>query len=208
MPRIATARPPAEPVTDEQRARRAKILDAAARLGARHGLEHVQMADVAARAGVAVGTLYRYFPSKHHLFAGVLGEQVDRLRLSPTTRGPGAAEDVAALVAGAVRATLSRPQLARAMIIAVNVVRAEHDGVPPFRLDEIVLRVAALAEVTDEDRRLARLVEQCTYGVLTWATAGEVTPAQAEDDARRSALLLLADWHGRRRSPLAPREPT
>ncbi|MGW4094751.1 TetR/AcrR family transcriptional regulator [Nocardia sp. NPDC004750] len=52
--------------------RRRAILRAAARLGSERGLEHVQMSDVAASAGVALGTLYRYYPSKHHLFSGLL----------------------------------------------------------------------------------------------------------------------------------------
>ena len=34
--------------------------------------EQVQMRDIAARADVALGTLYRYFSSKEHLYAGVM----------------------------------------------------------------------------------------------------------------------------------------
>ena len=37
------------------------------------------MHDVAKDAGVAIATLYRYFPSKTHLFTALMGAQVERL---------------------------------------------------------------------------------------------------------------------------------
>jgi AcrR family transcriptional regulator len=47
-----------------------RVLQAAQELFAEHGAE-VKMCDVAARAGVGVGTIYRRFPSKEQLFAAV-----------------------------------------------------------------------------------------------------------------------------------------
>ena len=49
-----------------QAARRERILDAAMDLAADGGWDSVQMREVAERAEVALGTLYRYFPSKVH----------------------------------------------------------------------------------------------------------------------------------------------
>ena len=60
-----------------QRARRRRILDAAAYLAGKGGFEQVQMRAVAERADVALGTLYRYFPSKIHLLVSVLGQQLE-----------------------------------------------------------------------------------------------------------------------------------
>src|SRR4051812_23656217 len=37
------------------------------------------MEDVAARAGVGIGTLYRFVPTKDALFGGILREEADRL---------------------------------------------------------------------------------------------------------------------------------
>ena len=65
------------------------MLLAAAQLGAQQGLDEVQMAQVADRAGVALGTLYRYYPSKHHLFAALLTMRTAELA-APAGRGPGA----------------------------------------------------------------------------------------------------------------------
>ena len=65
---------PAEPTTAAQRDRRRRIVHAAMDLLAEHGYDEIQMRDVAVGAGVALGTLYRYFPSKEQLFAHVLLE--------------------------------------------------------------------------------------------------------------------------------------
>ena len=72
VPRIAEGRPAAKPSSSVQKDRYQRILRAAAKLGAEHGLEHVQMNDVAKQANVAIATLYRYFPSKVDLFSSVM----------------------------------------------------------------------------------------------------------------------------------------
>ena len=50
--------------SEAQRERRKRILDATMAIASKGGYEAVQMRAVADRADVAVGTLYRYFPSK------------------------------------------------------------------------------------------------------------------------------------------------
>lgn len=193
MPRIAQGRSPATPSTPQQQERCDRALAAAARLGALHGLDYVQMTEVAAEADIAVGTLYRYFPSKHHLFAGVLGRSVNTLRgPRPATADP--AQAVAEFMAGACRSMLRRPLLARAMITSVNAVRSESGSPADSTMRDRILDVAGISEPSESDLRLARLVEQCAYGVLTWAVAGELKPAEAEADLRRACLLLCAGW--------------
>ncbi len=61
-----------------QRERRRRILDAAMALASKGGFEQMQMRAVAERADVALGTLYRYFPSKIHLLVSVLGQQFEQ----------------------------------------------------------------------------------------------------------------------------------
>src|SRR5262249_21695626 len=55
-----------------QRERRKRILDATLALASKGGYDAVQMREVAERADVALGTLYRYFPSKIHLLVSGL----------------------------------------------------------------------------------------------------------------------------------------
>ena len=62
----------------KQAATRERILDAARQLLSEGGYAAVQVAVVAQRAGVATGTVYRYFPSKGELFAEVFRHICDR----------------------------------------------------------------------------------------------------------------------------------
>lgn len=55
-----------------QRERRQRIIDAAGELLVADDFERIQIRDVAERSGVALGTVYRYFASKEHLYAAVL----------------------------------------------------------------------------------------------------------------------------------------
>ena len=48
-------------------------------IASKGGYEAVQMRAVAERADVAVGTLYRYFPSKVHLLVSALGREFERI---------------------------------------------------------------------------------------------------------------------------------
>src|SRR5688500_1386904 len=68
--------------------RRKRILDAATALASRGGYEAVQMRDVAERAEVALGTLYRYFPSKVHLLVTLMHEQTAELTTRLDRRPP------------------------------------------------------------------------------------------------------------------------
>ena len=69
--------------------RRAQILDAAERSFCRSGFHRATMQDVAAEAGMSPGNLYRYFPSKDALVAGLC--ERDRLGLSQEFTALGAA---------------------------------------------------------------------------------------------------------------------
>ena len=61
-----------------QRERRKRILDATLALASKGGYDAVQMRTVAERADVALGTLYRYFPSKIHLLVAALAQELER----------------------------------------------------------------------------------------------------------------------------------
>src|SRR5437763_10617302 len=60
-----------------QRERRKRILDATLALASKGGYDAVQMRAVAERADVALGTLYRYFPSKIHLLVSALAREFE-----------------------------------------------------------------------------------------------------------------------------------
>jgi AcrR family transcriptional regulator len=72
----------------------AAIADAAAELFRLHGVANVDVRDIAAAAGVGVGTVYRRFGDKASVIAAVIGEQEralqDALLSGPPPLGPGA----------------------------------------------------------------------------------------------------------------------
>jgi AcrR family transcriptional regulator len=80
-PRAATTRPDppkVETLDDHQRARRDRIVAAAVALMRARNYDSVQMKDVSSAANVALGTMYRYFRSKDHLFAEALWSWSER----------------------------------------------------------------------------------------------------------------------------------
>ncbi|WP_030462467.1 TetR/AcrR family transcriptional regulator [Kitasatospora sp. NRRL B-11411] len=68
----------ARPLRADAARNRKKILDAAREQIAAHGPD-VGMDEIAAAAGVAVGTLYRHFPAKTDLVEAVVADWLDRL---------------------------------------------------------------------------------------------------------------------------------
>src|SRR5436190_6785378 len=72
----------------ETAARRRRLIDAAVGLAAEGGYDAVQMRDVAARAEVALGTLYRHYSSKDQLLLAALAAQADALRCRLEQRPP------------------------------------------------------------------------------------------------------------------------
>ncbi len=170
-----------EPGTDAQRERRTRILDAAIARASRGGFEAVQMRAVAEDADVALGTLYRYFPSKIHLLVSALARELERaeaaLRDHPVT-GPGAAERVLLVLEGATRRMLADPHLTealtRAFMFADASVRAESQAVG--RLTTAMLTGAMRPSVapdalSDEDVAIAKVLGDVWFAALVgWVT--------------------------------------
>jgi TetR/AcrR family transcriptional regulator, cholesterol catabolism regulator len=195
MPRIGARRPPARPATDDQRARRTAILRAAARLGRVKELDRIQAQEIAAAAGVALRTLYRYYPSKYHVFAAVLTAQIENLKI-PTTGPCDPAEAVSDFMADACRDMLRYKHLAHAMITSTQAVRAQDIPTGYHTMRDLILQNAGVDQPTDDQIRIARLVEQVTFGILTWTVGGELHPVEAVADVRLACRRLVADAFG------------
>jgi AcrR family transcriptional regulator len=111
-------RAPARPLTRSQQARLQRVVDAAMSLGLEGGYESVQMRDVASRAHVAMGTVYRYFTSKDHLLAAALVhwvEQLDTRLAQVPARGATQADRVTDVLDRALRAMGRQPKLVEAV---------------------------------------------------------------------------------------------
>src|ERR1700675_681825 len=116
-----------------QRERRKRILDATLALASKGGYDAVQMRTVAERADVALGTLYRYFPSKIHLLVSALTLELERTQ-DKLDRRPVPGEtpyDRILYVLSRVTQSMQRePMLTEAMTRAFMFARAMHEGEP------------------------------------------------------------------------------
>ena len=94
-------------------ARHDAIVDAARAAATAGGMAAIQIAPVAARAGVAAGTVYRYFPGKIEL-VGALVESVADREIEAVRRAgdaaPGPLSALAAVIATFAARALARPQ--------------------------------------------------------------------------------------------------
>ena len=98
---------------------RTRILDAARQLVSQGGWGETQIANIAAAAGLATGTVYRYFASKTELFVEVLAE-VSRQEMAVMTdianRAPAPREGLHAAVQTFVKRAMRNRRLAYALI--------------------------------------------------------------------------------------------
>lgn len=105
----------------------ASLLEAAAQLLETQGLDGFNTNAVAERAGVSIGSLYQYFPSKDALTLALLQREAERFHADASAalaiaQGPAA---LRRLIEAAVRQQLERPELARLL--------DEQEGRPELR---------------------------------------------------------------------------
>ncbi len=175
--------------------RRERMVDAAVELAATGGYESVQMRDVAARAEVALGTLYRHFPSKDHLLLAALTEQASALRDRMAQRPPegaDAAARMADVLRRATRALARRPDLTAALVTALT--SPEADTAPHKHEIETVLRAIITtaidgADVADPDG-VVRTLGYVWLAVLSAWVGGTLDTDQMADDLTIAAHLL------------------
>ncbi|NWO06949.1 MAG: TetR/AcrR family transcriptional regulator [Alteromonadaceae bacterium] len=107
-------------IRDRKAATREKLLSCALTLVAEEGFRKLQMSQLATTAGVATGTLYRYFPSKEKLFAEVFQRatqtEVDRVGEALTNSHGEAPERIQQALRIFARRALKAPKLAWALI--------------------------------------------------------------------------------------------
>jgi TetR/AcrR family transcriptional regulator, cholesterol catabolism regulator len=186
-----------------QAERRQRILGAATALASKGGYDAVQMRDVAERADVALGTLYRYFPSKVHLLVTIMHEQTQELTQRLDRRPPKgdtAAERVLEVLSRATRALQRDPQLAdaiiRALMFADASAAAEVNAVNSIMTEAIItsMRGSNGAHIDEtESRAVARVLEQVWWAnILAWLS-GRSSARQMTDDLAVAARLLLRD---------------
>jgi len=184
-------------LTTSQERRRQRVLQAALELAAEGGYEAVQMREVAATAGVALGTIYRYFTSKDHLLAAAMAQWTGALQarlMQVAPRGSTATDRLVDVLRRACRNLERQPRLTRALITALSspgedVAACQHE-VEGLMRDLIA---AALTGV-DEDvcEGVTAVLRHVWYAtLLAWAN-GRADITEIGDELERAARLLLA----------------
>jgi TetR/AcrR family transcriptional regulator, cholesterol catabolism regulator len=193
-----TDAPSAPALTKSQAARRERVVRAALDLGAEGGYDAVQMRDVATRAEVALGTIYRYFPSKDSLLLAVmvhwLGDLEQRVSRRPPT-GDTTVERIMDVMARALGAMDRDPLLTAAVIGAMTA--GDPASVPAIdEVSQAMARIMQSAFPADVDQVLeaatAKVLGHVWWSAtISWANGmGDIDWVA---DELRVAAELLAD---------------
>lgn len=176
--------------------RRGRMIEAAIELAVVGGYDAVQMRDVAARAEVALGTLYRHFPSKDHLLLATLAEQAGMLRDRVAQRppvGPTPADRMADVLGRASRSLARRPELTAALVTSLS--SPEPDTATAKHAVEEILRSIITSAidggaVIDPDG-VVRVLGYVWLAVLSAWVGGTLDTDQMTCDLESAARLLL-----------------
>jgi AcrR family transcriptional regulator len=164
--------------TPSQLARRERIIEAATRLLEEREYERIQIRHVAEAASVALGTLYRYFPSKERLYAEVLNAWADsfdtRVR-AQSRRADDDAERLRSALRRTVRAYERHPNFFRLLTVfevAGDPEVSERFGAFAIRFTDALS--AVLIDTAEEDRATIAFVSSTVVGSLLrgWSVRG------------------------------------
>ncbi|UUO02470.1 cholesterol catabolism transcriptional regulator KstR [Mycolicibacterium novocastrense] len=185
--------------SEAQRERRKRILDATLAIASKGGYEAVQMRAVAERADVAVGTLYRYFPSKVHLLVSALGREFERIdaKTDRAALAGGTPYQRLNIMVGKLNRAMQRNPLlteamTRAFVFADASAAGEVDHVGKL-MDSMFARAMSDGEPTEDQYHIARVISDVWLSnLLAWLTRR----ASATDVSKRLDLavrLLIGD---------------
>jgi AcrR family transcriptional regulator len=186
-----------------QRDRRRRILDATVALASKGGFDAVQMRAVAEQADVALGTLYRYFPSKIHLLVSALARQFEETEANLGRRvmpGETPADRVQYVLTRATRGLQREPKLTealtRAFMFADSTVASEIHVVG-LKLTSMLNRAMqgeAYVEgtaPTDEEIAVARVISDVWLAALVSWVTGRLSAEEVSEHLATAVRLIL-----------------
>ena len=182
-----------------QRDRRQRILEATLALASKGGFDAVQMRAVAERADVALGTLYRYFPSKIHLLVSALAQEFERaqVKLDRTVIPGETAYDRVLFVLGRTTRAMQRdPNLTeavtRAFMFADASAAVEVHAVG-MRMEHMFVRAMHGPDhaPSDEDKAIARVIGDVWLASLVAWVTGRASASDVAREMEVAAHLLL-----------------
>jgi AcrR family transcriptional regulator len=185
-----------ENVARKLAARHGAIIAAAQAIAAEAGMGTVQVAAVAARAGIAAGTVYRYFPSKTELIAALVAAQ-SAAEIAALNRAadlaPGPLSALAAAIVTFAARALANRRLAFAMIAepvepALDAVRLRYRGALAGAFE---LRIRSALERGHLPGQDAAVAAAALIGALIEGLIGPLAPAATDAAALRAQVQTL-----------------
>jgi AcrR family transcriptional regulator len=184
--------------------KRSRILETAIELAEKGGFENVRLRDVAAQAEVALGTLYKRFPSKESILIAALEMEAEKMekRLSKNPiEGDEPLERVLTFFDGASRTLFRKPNLGRAVLRALTSGDEElTEQVAMYHQRMTNMIVAALRgslitaispEVSNDELIVAVIMQQQWFAGLVGWMGGLITKQMVIDQLRITLSLVL-----------------
>ncbi len=213
MARRALSRPtdsifrePQGPEFRQERSRRSyeALLAAAEGLFAQHGYDAIGTPEIAEKAGVSVGTFYRYFDDKHEVYIEIMRrsmvsayrETIDRLTPERFV-GRARRETIAEACSILFDHVLARPQLTRSFMEMslrdpdVGELRRAFEQLGCQRLAALIEAITPRDRVPDPEATayvLYGAAMQCAYGL-----AVHLVPSPIDRDRARAALASFIE---------------
>jgi AcrR family transcriptional regulator len=183
--------------------REKRIVATAVALAEEGGFEAVRLRDVAAHAGVALGTLYRHFRGKDDLLVAALASEAEALaaRLGKTPpAGDTALERVTEYFAAATKTLCRKPKLARAVLRAASSddpelagkIRAFHGMASSMLM--VSLRndsTKSLADATPREARICNMLQMVWFAAMLGWMSGQHKQNEVVEQVRNAAELVL-----------------
>ena len=186
-----------ENVSRRLAARRAAIVAAARGAASEGGLAALQIEPVAAKAGIAAGTVYRYFPGKADLVSALLGE-ISEAEIGALRRAAAAAPGPLSALAAAIMTFAARALRDRRLLYAtiaepvdadLNAARATFRQAIAAGFAALITAALARGQLPEQDVALATAA---LLGILIEGLLGPHAPDAAgrERDMVQSLSLI------------------
>lgn len=176
----------ARPSAPRQRLRYSRILGVAGSF-ARKGLCDVELTEVAARADVPLGTMYRYFPTRTHLMLALYRHQLEEMEaeglvLTPRFRGRG----LTGLVMEIFHMRVMQPAVEQCLSRGVYL--PNHDTTALLReIDELSERIVGEACA---DRTSGQILLLAVTGLVQSVRNRRLSLFEAEEDLKKACSRL------------------
>lgn len=184
--------------------KRSRILETAIELAEKGGFDNVRLRDVAAQAEVALGTLYKRFPSKESILIAALEMEAEKMekRLSKNPiEGDKPLERVLTFFDGASRTLFRKPNLGRAVLRALtsgDEELTEQVAMYHQRMTNMIvaafrgaLITSIVPEASNDELIVAIIMQQQWFAGLVGWMGGLITKQMVIDQLRITLSLVL-----------------